>query len=92
MFAIEMIYNGEPIEMYLTNDIGNHGERLWGDNLDAAVFDEPLPERIVLALSRKTAILSHRGAEPCWRHGGNNRLAARLVAHPLRDNVGDGCE
>jgi hypothetical protein len=85
MLAIEMIFNGQPTELYLTNQRGDHGERLWGDNEDAAAIAEPLPDRITLAFTRKTAHLSRRGQEPCWRHGGNGRLAARLVEHPRRE-------
>ena len=87
MLAIEMIFNKQPTEMYLTDQRGDHGRRLWGDDLDAAAVAEPLPERIVLAFTGKTAYLSRRGTEPCWRHGGNGRLAARLVPHPRSEGV-----
>lgn len=84
MAAIEMVFNEEPMRLYLTDQTGDRGERLWGDEIDAADFSDPLPEQITLAFSRKTAVLSTRGPEPCWRHPGNNKLAARLVDHPVR--------
>jgi hypothetical protein len=81
--AIEMIIGGEPTEMYLTDDLNLDGERLWGDMWDAAAFREPLPGRIMLMFGKGAAFISRRGCDPCWRYGGNNRLAARLVPHPL---------
>jgi hypothetical protein len=85
--AIEMIYDLQPTGLYLTDHVGDHGERLWGDEFDAVEFGtgsaDPLPEEIVLAITRKRAVLSCRGPEPCWRHPGNGRLAARLVEMPV---------
>ena len=81
--AIEMVYAGEPTEMYLTDELSDRGDRLWGDKWCAVLFVEPLPERIMLMITRKAVVLSRQGEQPCWRHGGNNKLAAKLVPHPL---------